>query len=334
MSGVSGASRRPRVSIVIVAWNALGYIRPCLDSVLGPALEKHPGGPAPGLENADVEVFVVDNGSTDGTADAVAAAYPRVRLIRLGENRGYPAANNVAFRTILAEGSADVVVLLNADVVIADRAIERLADYLASRPGVAAALPALVLANGRFQAGACGFLPTAGTLFTYFFGIHVLRPLRARGFFIHQKGVAKRVPYHPVEWLSGACLALRRETIERVGPMCEDYFFYAEDLDWGRRMKAAGLVLHYLPEVRVLHHHGATYQGCREINVAWLRMLFKYLRAERGRPEYLLGRAFAAAGFFLRTIAYVVRFFPWTRKASRRKIREVFRFFTFSLTGT
>jgi GT2 family glycosyltransferase len=265
----------------------------------------------------------------------VAAEFPQVRLIRESENRGYPAANNIALRTILAEKTADIVVLMNSDLAAEDRAVDRLAGHLAEHPAAAAVLPALILPDGRFQVGACGYLPTAWTLFNYFFGLHKIFPVRARSFFIDQKGVSRRVPFLAVEWLSGACLAVRRETIERIGLMSEDYFFYAEDLDWGRRMKGAGLTLHYLPSVRVVHYHGATYQDIlRETNTAWLRMLFQYLRRERGLTEYVLGRAFAAAGFFLRTIAHTVGAFPWTRKASRRKIREVFRFFTFSLTGT
>lgn len=276
----------------------------------------------------------MDNGSTDGSADAVAAEFPAVRLIRETENRGYPAANNIVLQIILAERRSDVVILLNSDTIVQDRAIDRLADYLAGHPGVAAVLPALVLPDGRFQVGACGHLPTARSLFDYFFGLHKILPVRSRSFFIDQKAVSRRVPFLAVEWLSGACLTLRRETIERIGLMSEDYFFYAEDLDWGRRMKDAGLVLHYWPGARIVHHHGVTYQDIiGKTNTAWLRMLFQYMKKERGRSEYLLGRSFAVLGFFLRTVGRVVLSFPWTGKTSRRKIREAFRFFTFSLTG-
>jgi N-acetylglucosaminyl-diphospho-decaprenol L-rhamnosyltransferase len=316
--------------VVIVAWNVRPFLEACLRSIFD-----HDGPGDPGASpGSGVEVFVVDNGSTDGSAEMIAEEFPRVRLIREPKNRGYPAANNIALRAILAEKTADVVILMNSDIVARDHAVDRLAGHLARHPGVAAVLPALVLPDGRFQIGVGGFLPTAGTLFSYFFGLHKLFPVRARSLFIDQKSVAKRVPYLSVEWLSGACLAVRREAVERIGLMSEDYFFYAEDLDWGRRMKAAGLTLRYWPGVRVVHHHGATYQDVyREVNTAWLRMLFRYVRAERGRADYVLSRLFASAGFLARTIAHAARSFPWTRKASRRKVREVFRFFVFSLTG-
>jgi len=322
MEGELKAARTPRISIVIVAWNALHFLRPCLRSLDQPA------------PFSDIEIFVVDNGSTDGSADAVAAEFPAVRLIRETENRGYPAANNIALRTILAEGRSDFVILLNSDTIVLDRTVDLLADYLAGHPGVAAVLPALVLPDGRFQVGPCGYLPTARALFGYFFGLNKIFPVTSRSFFIDQKAVSRRVPFLPVEWLSGACLALRRETIERIGLMSEDYFFYAEDLDWGRRMKDAGLVLHYWPGARVVHHHGVTYQDIiGKTNTAWLRMLFQYMKKERGRSEYLLGRSFAVLGFLFRTVGRVVLSFPWAAKASRRKIRDAFRFFTFSLTG-
>jgi len=330
MDGSESSGRPLRAAVIIVAWNALAFLRACLRSISPDSGSRGPG-PFPAVE---LEVFVVDNGSTDGSADMVASEFPGVRLIREPENRGYPAANNIALRLVLAERRADIVVLLNADVVAEGRAVERLAGYLAARPEVAAALPALVLPDGRFQAGACGALPTALTLFNYFFGLHKVFPLRAPSFFIDQAAVSRRVGRLSVEWLSGACLAVRRSAVERIGLLNEEYFFYAEDLDWGRRMTRAGMALHYWPGVRVIHFHGATYQNVlREINTAWLRMLFQYLRAERGRTEYLLGRGFAACGFLLRAAARTVLGFPWTGRARRRKIREAFRFFTFSLTG-
>jgi N-acetylglucosaminyl-diphospho-decaprenol L-rhamnosyltransferase len=325
MNGPDREDGAPRIAVIIVAWNSLPFLKTCLQAIAaapGPA----PAGP--------FEIFVVDNGSSDGTQDWVAAEYPRVRLIRGSENLGYPAANNIALRLILEERTAGTVLLLNSDVVADARTIEALAAYLSNRPQVGAVLPALVLPDGSFQIGACGFLPRARTLFDYFFALHKIRPVRSRGLFIDQAAVARRLPFLPVEWLSGACVALRREAFERIGLLNEEYFFYAEDLDWGRRMTEAGMALHYWPGVSVTHHHGMTYQEVlRETNIAWLRMLFHYLRTERGPFEYVLGRGFAVAGFALRTAAHSILLFPWRRPADRRKIRDVFRFFVYSFIG-
>jgi hypothetical protein len=327
----------PRVAVVVVAWNSLPFLKTCLGAITGRGGGPSPDGAAssPKLSGAEpFEIFVVDNGSSDGTADWVAAEYPDVRLIRGDRNRGYPAGNNIALRRILAERTAGIVLLLNSDVMADGPTVRSLAAYLTDRPEVGAVMPALVLPDGSHQIGACGFLPTARTLFDYFFFLHKLRPLRSRGLFIDQPSVSKRVPFLRVEWLSGACVAVRREAFERIGLLNEEYFFYAEDLDWGRRMQGSGMALHFWPGARVVHHHGMTYQEVlRETNTTWLRMLFRYLWAERGPVEYALGRAFAAAGFLLRTAAHIVLKFPWTRKGSRRKIRDVFRFFVYALTG-
>jgi hypothetical protein len=329
--------RTPRVAVVVVAWNSLPFLKTCLRAITGTGETVSQDSPASARVRPvsdPFEVFVVDNGSSDGTADWVAAEYPRVRLIRGDMNRGYPAGNNVALRLILAERSADVVLLLNSDVMADGPTVRSLARYLAERPEVGAVIPSLVLPDGGYQIGACGFLPTARTLFDYFFLLHKLRPLRSRGLFIDQASVSKRVPFLRVEWLSGACVAIRREAFERIGLLNEEYFFYAEDLDWGRRMQDSGMALHYWPGARVVHYHGMTYQEVlRETNTTWLRMLFRYMWTERGPVEYLLGRGFAAAGFLFRTAAHAVLGFPWARKESRRKIRDVFRFFVYSLTG-
>jgi len=317
-------NRVPRLSFVIVTWNARDFLRDCLESIFR---ETSPSG-------VDFEVFVVDNGSDDGTADMVAAEFPTVRLIRNSENLGFPKANNMALEIILREKRSDLITLVNSDMVITGRAIEKMAACLEANPDLAAIGPALLLPDGRFQVGTGGYLPTAWTMFNYFFFLFKIFPRRAKSFFIDQAALANKGGLIPVEWLSGGALTIRRETVERIGPMDEVYFFYGEDLEWGRRMKQAGFRLGYFPVAQIVHYHGVTYKTVLgEVNTKWLRMLFHFVRTERGPFEYALVRAFAAGGFFLRLIFFACARLVGRTPASGQKLQEVRRFFIFSLTG-
>jgi hypothetical protein len=309
-----------KVSIIIVTWNAKEFLRQCLYSVYRETQE------------IAFEVFVVDNASSDGTVEMVEKEFPKVRLIKSDRNLGFAPANNIALRPVLEEKSSDFILLLNSDAVIRDRAVERLASYLEQTPEAGAAGPALVLPDGKFQPGIGGFLPAGRTGFHYFFFLFKLFPGRVKSLFIDQASFAKKKKIARVEWLSGACLMLRRQAVEKIGLMNEDYFFYLDDIDWGKRMKEAGVAIHYFPEARVLHLHGVTYKKIlKEANIRWLELLYHYVREERGVWEYRAFRFFSVCGFFLRLVIRAVPFALKRDESRRRKIREMSGFFVFSL---
>jgi hypothetical protein len=311
-----------RLSVIIVAWNARGYLEECLRAMFETT------------QGFELDVHVADNGSKDGTADMVASRFPHVRLVRGSENLGYARANNVALRKVLDEATAEYILLLNSDVVLSEGAVEGLVAPLAADPEAGAAAPALILPDGKFQAGAGGALPTVGSGLAYFLFLSRLFPRLFRGFFAHQAYFAKRGRPVRLGWLSGACIILPRWALEATGLLNEEYFFYLEDIDMGRRMRDAGLAMLLVPSVRVLHHHGITYRVVRgEVNTEWLRRLFAYVRKERGLVAGLAFRASAVVGFFLR-LAGRAAMDLFTRAPSRKeRLREAAAYFTFSLTG-
>jgi len=140
---------RPSLSVIVVTWNARDFLRQCLRSL------------AAETRIRALDVHVVDNASTDGSSEMVRTEFPAVRLTRNPENLGFARANNIALRRVIEEGRSDYVLLLNADVAILDGAVDKLVAYLESHPAVGAAGPALVLPDGRLQAGVGGFLPSA-----------------------------------------------------------------------------------------------------------------------------------------------------------------------------
>ena len=310
------------VSIVIVSWNVRDFLEACLRSVY----RETPTLP--------IEVIVVDNGSTDGTPEMVERKFPGVRLFRYGENLGFTRANNVALRMILQEKAFRYIMLLNSDTEIQERGIEELAAYLDRRREVDAVAPALVLPDGRFQPGAGGHFPSWITGFNDFFFLFTLFPRRAPGLFIDQKRLARKKAPVALDWLSAACLLVRREVVERAGVLNEDYSIYADDIDWGLRMRKAGALLHYLPRVRVLHYHGVTAKHVTgEVNTRWLKMVYLYVRLEKGAVQYALFRVFSIGGFFLRFAAYAVLSLVKKDAHYREKRRELKEYLRFSLRG-
>jgi len=310
------------ISIVIVTWNAKHYLKQCIYSVYKET------------RNIALMLTVVDNASKDGSMEMVKKEFPEVVLLRSDKNLGFSKANNMAIRKILKERKSDYILFLNVDTVIEDRAIERMESYLDSHSSVGAVAPALILPNRKFQTGAAGYLPSVVTGFNYFFFFSRFFPRMAKPLFIDQSVFSKKNKPVNVDWLSGACLMIRREVIEKIGLMNESYHFYAEDIDLGKRMKQKGVQLHYLPWISILHYHGAIYKNkYKEINTRWLIQLYQYLKKERGLIEYAFFRFLSIAGFLLRLFLYAIFWFIKRDDYNRRKIREIYCFFFSALTG-
>ncbi len=186
------------VAVVIAAWNVRDHVKECLRSIAAET-KRHP-----------CRVVVIDNGSADGTAEMVAAEFPGVTVLRNDRNAGFVAGTNQGLKWALGEGrgnagrpSPDYLLLLNADVVIRDGAIDRLADFLDERSDAAGAAPGLFLPNGRPQTGPGGFAPTARSAFSYFSFAFKLFPAAARPLFVENRSLSR--------------LAVRRKPVSSTG---------------------------------------------------------------------------------------------------------------------
>jgi N-acetylglucosaminyl-diphospho-decaprenol L-rhamnosyltransferase len=234
MSAVRGA--RDRTSVIIVGWQVRELLRGCLASIAA-------------HEDRDaLEVWVVDNASTDGTAAMVAAEFPWVRLVALDHNPGFAAGNNVA----LGRATGDVCILLNPDTALHDAALSALAAYLRAHPAVGVVGPCLENPDGSPQSA--GFAPPS--LFQVWYDL-VPWPRRLYHSRLNGRypGAPTDAPY-AVGFPLGACLAVRREALDRVGLLDETYGMYMEELDFCARVRAAGYAVQILPTVAVTHHGG------------------------------------------------------------------------------
>ena len=196
------------------------------------------------------DVVLVDTGSTDGTADAVRAAYPNVRVLAV-DNLGFGRGANLG----VAATDAPVVVVANADVRFAPGSVSDLADRLRRAPDVAAVGPLVRYPDGRAQASARR-LPDPRTAV----GHAVLSRIWPANPWTRRYRAADQDPGSPrdVDWLSGCALALRREAFDAVGGFDPGYFLYVEDVDLGVRLGRAGWRLRYEPSARVVHAVGAS----------------------------------------------------------------------------
>ncbi|MFN3372949.1 MAG: glycosyltransferase family 2 protein [Chloroflexus sp.] len=218
----------PDISIIIVNWNTRQLLLDCLTAL--------PAATA-GIES---EVWVVDNGSRDGSVAAVAATFPDVFIIANPDNRGFATANNQAIRA----SSGRYVFLLNSDTIAQPESITRLVHFLDAHPEVGVVGPQLLNADGSLQPSWAMF----PNLLTELTG----KKIRWRRQYPTKDGATA----YATDWLDGAALLLRREVIKQVGLLDESYFMYTEEVDWCYRIKRAGWQICYLPSSSIIHFGG------------------------------------------------------------------------------
>jgi GT2 family glycosyltransferase len=283
----------PLLSVVIVNWNTRALLHACLQSV-----RRAPAG-------REAEIIVVDNASSDGSLDMVRSEFPAVRVIANAENLGFARANNLAIPTCRGR----YVMLLNSDTVVPDGALHGLLEFMERHPRAAAAGPRLTDERGVPQVMAAGYLPTLATAFSYFFFLSRVLPDVFRGLSLTpgRPGSGPR----RVEWLTGACLLVRRNVFQRLGGLPEDYFMYVEDIDFCQRMVKAGYELYTVPSVDVVHIGGASGRDVSlEASTRWVTNLHRFFARDHSRASTVVfdlihgvGLGVRAALYFLRSLA-------------------------------
>jgi GT2 family glycosyltransferase len=231
---------RPRVSVVIVSWNAREYLAQCLAS-LTPAVCRFPR-----------EIIVVDNASTDGSPEMVAGRFPQVRLMLNQANLGFAKANNIG----IGASTGDYLCLVNSDVKVLPECISRLVDYCEANPEVGMVGPRVIGGDGKLQRSCRGF-PSVWNMFC--------RALALDTIFPHSRlttGYSLRYwdqeSLRRVDILTGCFWLARRQALEKVGLLDESFFMYGEDMDWCKRFSAAGWRLVLVPSAEAIHYGGAS----------------------------------------------------------------------------
>ncbi len=221
------------LSIVIVNWNGRELVLDCLASIRDAKL---------GLE---ADVILVDNDSSDGSVEAVRRQFPEVRVVALEANQGFAGGNNRGLECMRGRHA----VLLNSDTIVLRGGLERCVAYLDDHPEVGVVGPQL-LNPDRSKQNCIHNSPTALSELLSQSLLRRVWPARYPG--RHREYDA---PIE-VEAVLGACLFARRDVIEQVGPLDEEYFFQLEDTDWCHRVRAAGWKVVHVPDAQVIHLYG------------------------------------------------------------------------------
>lgn len=237
-----------RLSIVIVSFNARADLAHCLLSI-----KKHP-------PSMDHEIVVVDNESSDGSAEA-AQKIPGVTVVRMGRNAGFSAANNAGIR----QSTGDLLLLLNSDTLVPPGMLEALIGRLRDTPAAAIAGPRLVDAEGRPELSFGRMISPLNELWQQRRTPRWIETETAREQF--------------VDWVSGACLLVRRADAEAAGLLDERFFLYTEDVDFCHAVRKLGRKVLFTPVATITHLRGrsrasqpeASRQAYRQSQMAFYR---------------------------------------------------------------
>ena len=275
------------LSVVIPTRNTRALTEACLDSLAA--------------SGAAVEIVVVDEASTDGTAAMIAARHPTVIVLKNSAAAGFSAAANRGLRA----ASGDLLLLLNSDTEVLTGALGELVRAFDAQAALGVAGAQLRFPDGRPQWSG-GAAPRPLWLFALATGLPAaLTAIRER---LPRSAPTRRRKRQPVEWVTGAALAMRREVWETCGPLDESYEFYAQDLDLCLRAAAAGWAVQVVPGFVVVHHQGATIaaagSGLDRQNVALLwRDLVRWTAKSQGNDAARRARTALVTGAAIRLAA-------------------------------
>ncbi len=279
------------LDIVLVNYNSTDHLLRCLESIQG------------SLEGVQAQIVVVDNASTDSW-QRVTDACPEARLIRNPENRGFASAVNTGIRV----GTAPYIVLLNPDTVVSPGFFRGALDFMGRRPDVGILGPRILDPDGATQGSARAF-PTP---LTALFGRTALLTRLFPGNPLSRRNILTGPPddweARPVDWVSGACMVVRREALDRMGPMDEQFFMYWEDADWCKRARETGWTVVYDPALSLTHAVGAS-SRTNPIRSAFEfhRSAFRLYRKHTKRATFLLMAPVLLGGLALRFLLVVLR---------------------------
>lgn len=226
-------------SVVIVAHDSRPHLSACLRSLYDQR------------DDLPLEVIVVDNASRDQGAEAARTEFPQITLVSPTKNLGFAAGANLGIRQ--AKGSH--VLLLNPDTVVVPGALHRMVEFMNATPDAGVVGPKLLNPDGSLQLS-CRAFPGRWMVFAHRYALLTRllpgNPATRRYLLTDWDHGSVR----PVDWVSGACLMTTREVLERVGLLDEGFFLFNEDVDFCKRVWAAGWKVYYVPEAVVFHHIG------------------------------------------------------------------------------
>lgn len=289
------------LTISIISYNTKDLLKACLNSIYQ------------NTEGINYEIIVVDNNSSDGSGDMVKKEFPQVKLMVNQQNVGFAKANNQAIK----KSKGRYILLLNSDTVVISDAIKKMVNFMEVHPEVGVVGCRKLNPNLTVQPSV-GMLPSAWTIFLSLFGVKWFltspRQRKLVGKFFGPflgKSISSYLDWYleddrkvrSVDFVTGACFLIRRETIEQVGLLDEKFFIYLEDADWCLRIKQKGWRMYIYQNAQVIHHVGETFRrGGDIISLERCRSRYYYFQKHHGRKSIFLLKIMIISFLLLRGI--------------------------------
>ena len=252
---MSDNSQKYDLSVVIVNYNVVFFLEQCLNSVFAAS------------KNLNVQIFVVDNNSVDGSINMLKENFSTVVLIENKENVGFSKANNQAIK----RANSPYVLLLNPDTVIEEDTFDKCIDFMNSKTDCGGLGLRMLDGKGNFLPESKRGFPSPSVAFYKIFGLSYLFP-KSQKFGRYHLGFLSEFEVNEVDVLSGAFMLLRTLTLEKVGLLDEQFFMYGEDIDLSYRIKLGGYKNYYFPETKIIHYKG---ESTKKSSVNYVFVFYK-----------------------------------------------------------
>ncbi len=243
-----------KLSVIIVNYNVKYFLEQCLHSVIK------------AIEHIEAEVFVVDNNSVDGSCLMVSEKFPSVILIENKINTGFAVANNQAIK--LSKG--EYVLLLNPDTMVEEDTFTKVIGFMDEHPDAGGLGVKMIDGKGTFLPESKRGFPSPMVAFYKIFGLSRLFP-KSKRFNHYHLGYLDKNQVHEIEVLAGAFMLMRRQTLDKVGLLDEDYFMYGEDIDLSYRIIKGGYKNYYYPHTAIIHYKG---ESTKKGSVNYVKMFY------------------------------------------------------------
>ena len=253
------------ISFIIINWNTKDLLLECLASIYRT------------VSKIAFEVWVVDNGSSDGSVRAVKEKYPDIKIIENPKNLGFAAANNLALERM----GGQYALLLNTDTVLTEDAVSELHNFMKANPDAGIACGQLLNLDGSKQNSIANF----PSLLSLVSNETLLRLLLPRRF------PSKRREYKTaveIESCIGACMLVRKKAIDQTGFLDDRYFFFLEETDWAYRMKKSGWKIYFVPSAKIFHAQGKSVGIRADARIMFYRSRYTFFKKWHQRSYALV----------------------------------------------
>lgn len=290
------------LSVIIVNYNVKYFLKQCLASVYGSERRLADG------SELELDVWVVDNDSVDGSVEMVRRDFPQVHVIENHENVGFAKANNMA----LARAVGQYLLLLNPDTVVERDTLVRCTDFMAEHPDCGGLTVKMVDGKGNYLRESKRGFPSPAASFYKISGLTRLFP-HSKRFAAYYMGHLGEDDVNEIEILPGAFLMFRREVYDKIGGLDETYFMYGEDIDYSWSIKLAGWKNYYLPTTRIIHYKGeSTRKGSMNYVYTFYNAMAIFVR------KYFSGKDARLFNLLLQVAIWLRATLAWLQRIAQR----------------